>query len=76
MAGGEWSGNWYLLWRLRFRKRQGPSCPAPGARAVLFDLEVPKHPWPEWLNGRYEVLRSETYRSSSQSAEILGEIGR
>ena len=71
----QWNGDWNLLYRLNHGGAPYPSRPMPGAKAIPFGFEVPKDPWPEWLDGEYTVLKSPAYRSSLQSDTISGEIG-
>lgn len=70
-----WTGDRDLVRSLRHFGGPYPSRPMPGAKAIPFGFEIPKDPWPEWLAGEYAVLKSQAYRSSSQSDTISGEIG-
>lgn len=71
----DWTGDQKLLRQLRYLGGPYPSRPMPGAKAIPFGFEIPKDPWPEWLEGEYIVLKSQAYRSSSQFDTISGEIG-
>ena len=70
--------DWYLLYHIMERNELGeaphPRPPAPGAKAIPFDFEVPKDPWPEWLEGKYTVLDSPYYKSYLTGATASGEI--
>jgi len=75
MGNKPWYGDWHLLYELSNSGGPYPSPPAPGAKAVPFGFEVPKHPWPEWLDGNYKVLSNPAYRSSYDSSSASGSIG-
>lgn len=70
-----WTGDWSLLNRIRYGPWPVPSRTAPGAKAVVFNYEVPAGRWPEILAGRPTVLDSPHYKSSSQATSVSGTIG-
>jgi len=70
-----WTGDWMLLWRIDANR----PCPslrvAPGAKAVVFDIEEPAGRWKEILEEEPTVLSNPSYKSSSRTKAVSGMIG-